>query len=106
MTTAAALEGLMEREEALVAALDANDVGGIERATSAIGQTLTAIVATAGWHESHALGERVTQALRLAEAAGGRIHYLADANRRRIDRLVSLAGQPRAEAYARSGRHA
>lgn len=102
--TAAALEGLIAREEALVGALDAGDIGAIERETHGMAGMLAAVAATGGWRESPELSARIVQALRLAEAAGGRINYLADDNRRRIERLTTLAGRPRSEAYGRSGR--
>jgi ABC-type branched-subunit amino acid transport system ATPase component len=104
--TAAALEGLIAREEALVSALDAGDIGAIERETHGMAAMLATVAATRSWRESPELGERVVQAIGLAEAAGGRINYLADDNRRRIERLTTLAGRPRSEAYGRSGRFA
>jgi hypothetical protein len=102
--TAAALEELIERETVLVAALDAGDIELIESATRDMTGAIVAVASKADWHEQADLREHVTQALRLAEAAGGRINYLADDNRRRIERLHTLSGRPRTEAYARSGR--
>ena len=101
---AIALEGLIAREEALIAALDAGDVGALENATQDMTRALVGVAAAGGWHESPELGMRLTQALRLAEATGARIHYLADDNRRRVSRLMTLSGRPRAEGYGRSGR--
>ncbi|PZU11560.1 hypothetical protein [Sphingomonas sp.] len=104
--TAAALEELIEREEALVAALDAGDIGAVERLTRDMAAALAAVAASGGWSERRDLKDRVTQSLRLAEAAGGRVNYLADDNRRRIERLTALTGRPQAEAYGRRGRYA
>jgi len=102
--SAAALDGLIAHEEALIAALDAGDLGGLEQAVHALRGALSNLVAVGGWHASPDLKIRLSQALRLAEAAGGRVNYLADDNRRRIDRLASVVGQPRAQAYGRTGR--
>ena len=99
-----ALEGLIVRQEALVAALDAGDLGRLETAAQDMRGALTQVAAAGGWHVSPDLKLRLSQALRLAEAARGRVNYLADANRRRIDRFAAMAGQPRAQAYGRSGR--
>lgn len=104
--TAVALDDLIAREEALVCALDSGDVGAIECATQEMGIALSMVAATGGWRAEPELGQRLVRALRLAEAAGGRINYLVDDNRRRMDRLIALAGQPRVEAYGRSGRRA
>lgn len=101
----AAVDGLIAREEALIAALDAGDAGQVGQAALDMRDALMTVAATGGWHGTAEVRERVLHALRLAEAAGGRVNYLADANRRRLDRLTSLAGQPRAETYGRSGRY-
>lgn len=102
--TEAALEGLIERETALIAALDAGDIEGIERATHQMAGAVAAVASAGGWRESGHLRDRLIHALRLAEAAGGRINYLADDTRRRMELLHTLAGRPSAMAYARSGR--
>jgi hypothetical protein len=99
-----ALEDLIAHEATLVAALDAGDITLIESATRNMAGAIAAVASAGGWHERSDLRDRVTAALRLAEAAGGRINYLADDNRRRLERLNTLSGRPRAEAYGRSGR--
>lgn len=101
---AAALDGLIAFEEALIAALDAGDLGGLEQAVHGLRGALSDLAAVGGWHAHPELKIRLSQALRLAEAAGGRVNYLADDNRRRIDRFAAIAGQPRAQAYGRTGR--
>jgi hypothetical protein len=99
-----ALEGLINRETALIEALDAGEISRIERATLDMAGAIAAVASAAGWRESSHLRDRVLHALRLAEAAGGRINYLADDTRRRMELLHTLAGRPSAGAYGRSGR--
>ena len=99
----AALDTLIAREEALVAALDGQDVEQIESATEAMRIALIEVAAIGSWHDRAELGARVVQAVRLAEAAKGRVHYLADRNRRRLDTLAMLTGGGLPPAYGRSG---
>lgn len=100
----AALDALIAHEEALIAALDSQDIALIETSTSDMRDALTRVAAIGSWHDRGTVGERVVQAVRLAEAAKGRINYLADRNRRQLDRLATLTGAPLAAAYGRAGR--
>ncbi|NIJ08983.1 hypothetical protein FHS31_002613 [Sphingomonas vulcanisoli] len=102
--SAAALDTLIAREEALIAALDGQDVTQIESSTDAMRAALIELAAIGAWHNRVEVGERVIQAVKLAEAAKGRINFLADRNRRKLDRLATLTGAPLAPAYGRSGR--
>jgi hypothetical protein len=90
----AVVEELIAREDALIAALDGQDVAGIEDATRAMRDAIAGLAANGAWNTDPELGARLVQALRLAEAAAGRINYLADRNRRQLDRLAILGGDP------------
>lgn len=98
------VEQLVAREQALIAALDEQDLAKIERATSGIREAVTRLTATGGWRAEPELKERLVHALKLAQAASGRLNYLADRNRRQLDRLATLTGAPLPAAYGRSGR--
>ena len=50
------------------------------------------------------LRDELIHILKTAEAARGRVNALADQNRRDLEKLISLAGAPRAVAYRRSGK--
>ncbi|QJU56883.1 hypothetical protein HL653_02925 [Sphingomonas sp. AP4-R1] len=104
--TAEALDALIEREAALVAALDAGDLGQIESLTHGMAGAIAAVASAGGWRERADLRDRVLQALRLSSEASGRINYLADDTRRRMERLHTLAGRTTSGAYGRSGRMA
>lgn len=100
----AVVESLIAREEALIAALDGQDTHTIEAATAAMRDVVARLATQGGWHATPELGERLTQALRLTEAASGRLNYLADRTRRQLDRLATMTGEPLSSAYARTGR--
>ena len=99
--TLAAVDSLIAREEALIAALDGQDARAIEAATDAMRIVVTELASLGGWRAEPELGLRLSQALRLTEAAAGRLNYLADRNRRQLDRLATLTGDPLPSAYAR-----
>jgi len=100
----AVVEQLIAREDALIAALDGQDVAAIEEATRDMQGSVANLAATGGWNTNPELGARLIQALRLAEAANGRLNYLADRNRRKLDRLAALGGDPLPLSYQRAGR--
>lgn len=103
---AEALDTLIEREAALVAALDAGELGLIESLTVGMASAIAAVASAGGWRERADLRDRVLQALRLATEAGGRINFLADDTRRRMERLHTLSGRTTSGAYGRTGRMA
>ena len=95
-----ALQQLSDAQTALIAALDAHDIDAIDAANAAVASAVEAVRAAGGWRDRPGL----RQDLKCAEAARGRINGLADINRRKLDKLISLAGAPRAVAYGRRGR--
>lgn len=102
--TAAALDQLIAAEEIFISALDGEDIGAIEQAALTMRATLASVAASGAWNTNGETGARLVQAMRLAEAAGGRVNYLADRNRRRLDKLAQLSGAQRPQAYSRYGR--
>ena len=100
----AALQQLSDAQAALIAALNARDLTGIEAANAAIAGAVENVRKVDGWRDRPGLREDLIQILRNAEAARGQVNALADQNRRSLDKLISLAGPPRAVAYGRSGK--
>jgi len=86
-----------------MAALDAHDVDAIDAANAAVAVAVEEVRVVGGWRERPGLREDLIQILRSAEAARGHVNALADQNRRSLDKLISLAGTPRATAYGRNG---
>ena len=99
-----AVDQLIAREDALIAALDGQDVEHIERATRDMRDAVASVAAAGGWRTAPELAARLAQALRLAGAAGGRLNYLADRNRRQLERLAAISGEALPTAYLRAGR--
>lgn len=102
--SASAVEHLIAQSEALVRALDAQDLAAIDGAHRQLREALAQVAAVDGWHVRSDLHARLVHALRLLDAAKGRVNYLADSTRRRLDRLAALTGTPRTSPYGRGGR--
>lgn len=99
----AALQQLSEAQSALIAALDSHDLDAIQAANTAVATAVEQVRTVGGWRDRPGLREELIQILRTAETARGRVNALSDQNRRHLDKLVSLAGEPRAIAYGRRG---
>ena len=87
----AVLDALAGAHEALIRALDGDDLAGIERATTA----LTEAVHEArrhDWHNVPDLKERLLSLAALAQAAQIRVNFLTDMIRRRVDAAAALRG--------------
>ena len=101
----AAVEDLIESEKALISALDADDVGAIERETQAFRTALERLVPPRESSRPPLVAPRAREALELADAARVRVAFLADATRRRIETLAAATGQSRGAAlYGSHGR--
>jgi len=100
----AALQQLKDAQAALIAALDAHDVEAIDTANIALATAVEQVRAAGGWRDRPGLRDELIHILKTAEAARGRVNALADQNRRDLEKLISLAGTPRAVAYRRSGK--
>lgn len=101
--SAPAVERVIAQGEALVRALDAQDLAAIDAAHRVLRDTLADMAAMGGWHVRSDLQARLVHALRLLDAAKGRVNYLADSTRRRLDRLAALTDAPRTSPYGRRG---
>ena len=99
-----ALQQLSDAQAALNAALSTRDIDAIDTANAAIATAVENVRKAGGWRERPSLRDELIQILKSAEATRGQINALADRNRRRLDKLISLAGTPRATAYGRSGK--
>ena len=102
--SAAAVERLIAESEALVRALDAQELGQLDAAHRTLRDALAEVAAAGGWRFQSDLRARIVDALALLDTARGRVNYLADSTRRRFDRLAALTGAPRTSPYGRHGR--
>ncbi len=102
--TAADIENVIAGQAALIAALDAGDVVGIETTTASLSRLLAS--AKGGETGSGVIPGRVDHALKQADAARTRVNYLADRTRQRIDRLAERRGLARPATYTATGRYA
>ena len=100
----AALQRLNNAHAALRAALENHDIDALESATLSLNEAVLEMRATGAWRERPDLRDDLIHALKTAEAVRGHINALSDRNRRQLDRLIALAGAPRAQAYGRNGR--
>jgi hypothetical protein len=97
----AELAELEAQHEALLAALDGNDVAAIERASTALAGSLQALKGFDSWVADPDLKLAAERIGRLAEAAMMRVNVLGDRARRRADSLAAMRGQPIAATYGR-----
>ena len=98
------LDRLASSHEALIAALDANDLAGIEAATAALSEAVEAARGIDMSGQNGALKERLSSLAVLAQAAQIRVNFLTDHVRRRVDTLAALAGRPQAMTYRPNAR--
>ncbi len=93
------IETLIATEQALIAALDADDVAGIAAHSAGIAEAIDAIRATP------VDPARAEEAMRLADAARVRINLLADTTAQRLTRLAAATGiGTAAPTYGRDAR--
>jgi hypothetical protein len=86
------LETVIAIQQALIAALDARDVSGIETATAGLQAALCALKSDGAVHADAATIAKLGHARKQSEAARIRINVHADWTRQRIDRLAELRG--------------
>ena len=98
------VDRLKAAQDALAAALESGDVGVVVACNIEMAQALAEAQAVGGWRDRSHLQATISAMLATAESMAGRVNYLADANRRRLDRLATATGAPRTQAYGRSGR--
>jgi hypothetical protein len=88
----AVLETLAAAHEALIRALDGDDLAGIERATAALAEAVHDARRQENWAATPALKERLLSLAALAQAAQIRVNFLTDMIRRRVDAVAALRG--------------
>lgn len=98
------VDRLKAAQDALAAALEGGDLAAILACNVEMAQALAEAQAIGGWRDRAHLRSTVTALLAKAESLAGRVNYLADANRRRLDRFATATGAPRTQAYGRTGR--
>ncbi|HTU13307.1 MAG TPA: hypothetical protein VMG08_20635 [Allosphingosinicella sp.] len=87
----AILDTLATSHEALIRALDGEDLGAIERATAALAEAVHE-ARKHDWHSTPDLKERLLSLAALAQAAQIRVNFLTDMIRRRVDAAAALRG--------------
>jgi hypothetical protein len=98
------LDALSGTHEALIRALDGDDLAEIERATAALAEAVHDARRHEGWQNAPGLKERLLSLAALAQAAQIRVNFLTDMIPRRVDAAAALRGaQPAAlyQAHAR-----
>jgi hypothetical protein len=95
--TEGALSQIASSQEALIGALDANDLAALEAAVA----SLESAVGELRRPGQHLLGEALSQALARNQAARVRVNFLTDSNRRRLHAMAALRGGPSGLTYSR-----
>jgi len=100
----AVLDRLASSHEALIRALDGNDLHAIESATLALADAVASARAQQGWASTPAVKERLLSLAALAQAAQIRVNFLTDTIRRRVNAMAALRGSEPAMTYLRQVR--
>jgi len=88
--------------EALIGALDANDVAAIEAAVADLQAAVEALRQSGRPADAEAFRQQLPEAMALNQAARIRVNFLTDAGRRRIAAMAALRGTPSDLTYSRS----
>ena len=97
-----AIETIASSQEALIGALDANDVAAIEAAVSDLQSAVDALRRSGRPADAEAFRHHLPEAMALNQAARIRVNFLTDGNRRRIAAMAALRGTPSGLTYSRS----
>ena len=97
----ATLGRLEALHEALIAALDANDLGSIERASRELEASLAQLQGFDSWLADPELKHAAERVGRLADAAMMRVNVLNDHAKRRAEAMAAVRGQPMQATYTR-----
>jgi hypothetical protein len=95
----ATLDRVISCQDALLAALDARDIGAIESASVALATALAEARNADSWRDSGTLRQKVDHASKQATAARIRVNCLSQWTRQRIDRLNGLRGLKSGDSY-------
>lgn len=85
-------------QEALIGALDANDIAAIEAAVSSLDEAVSGLRRS---DDTAAFRSALPEAMALNQAARIRVNFLTDNNRRRLNALAALRGAPSGLTYSR-----
>ena len=99
----AILDTLARSHEALIRALDGDDLGEIEQATASLAEAVHE-ARRHDWHSTPDLKERLLSLAALAQAAQIRVNFLTDTIRRRVNAMAALRGAEPAMTYQPHGR--
>jgi hypothetical protein len=100
-----ALDHLEACHEALIRALDGNDIEAVETSIAEMRFAVEEVRAAGGWHDTPAVKSRAERIAALAEAARIRVNFLTDLTQHRIETLAAARGRIGAAAYGPNGRH-
>ena len=99
----ASLDRLELCQEALIRALDANEIEAVESAVGDLYEAVNEVRAAGAWRRDESLKARAKRVLALIEAARIRVNFLTDRNRERLEQLAALRGRVHAGVYSREG---
>lgn len=94
----AILDTLSRSHEALIRALDGDDLADIEQATATLAEAVHE-ARRHDWHSAPDLKERLLSLAALAQAAQIRVNFLTDMIRRRVDAAAALRGAQPVNVY-------
>jgi hypothetical protein len=100
----AVLDRLASCHEALIRALDGNDLEAIETATLALADAVASARARQDWAATPENREKLLSLTALAQAAQIRVNFLTDTIRRRVNAMAALRGAEPAMTYQPHGR--
>jgi len=98
------LDRLASSHEALIRALDGNDLEAIETATLALADAVGSARANRDWASTPDVKERLLSLAALAQAAQIRVNFLTDTIRRRVNAMAALRGSEPAMTYQPTAR--
>ena len=93
------LDRLASCHEALIRALDGNDLLAIESSTLALADAVASARAQQAWASTPDVRERLLSLAALAQAAQIRVNFLTDTIRRRVNAMAALRGAEPAMTY-------
>lgn len=102
--SAANLEDMRASHEALLRALDDNDLESIEAAVAAFGASVDRVRSAGGWRADPEAALRAAELQGLFDAAQRRVNILTDNVRGRLDRLSAARGEAAPAVYGRARR--
>ncbi len=94
-----ALDTLIDRQAALIAALDGRDAAAIERATSALADAVGVLQRHDVWRDEEAVHAKIDHGLQQVTAASIRVNALSHWARQRIDQLADIRGDDTSNIY-------